>query len=72
MKSAPKKPARKSLLKASTTREIAKKSPFSRSEYRSEYNKMVKGGMPARTAVKKIREMMKADIETELNEYFRN
>lgn len=67
---APTKPKqKKSLMQRTGGSRDAASSPFPRSLYKSQFDKLVKGGMSAREAAKAIRKIMQDDMARELQEY---
>ena len=66
---APKTMSRKSLLRSVAGSRDPSKSPFPRSLYKSQFDKMVKGGMSPKDAAAQIKKIMQDDMDRELAEY---
>ena len=65
----PKPMSNKSLLKSIAGSRDPSKSPFPRSLYKSQFDKMIKGGMSPKEAGKTIRKIMQDDMRREIQEY---
>lgn len=69
MKKAPTPPKKKQSLMQRTGSRDAASSPFPRSLYKGQFDKMVKGGMSAREAAKAIKKIMQDDMLREMQEF---